>query len=247
VTQASVGDGPANPYELPAWRSQGDGLMRPGGLELTDRAVAACALAPGSRVWDIGCGLGTTVAHLVRRHGLDATGADSSEELLEAARRSAPWLSLVHARGDALPCASGALDAVLAECSWSAMSSGDDAGAGPDRVLAELARVVRPGGWLMLADLYARGMAGVDAPILGGACWRTMPTEAEVRAAVSAAGFAIDPWEDHSRALGELSARLIFEHGTLAPLWGGSCDRAPDRAALAAARPGYFLLTARRE
>lgn len=250
-------------YERPAWRSSADGLLRPGGLRLTDRAMAIAGLPIASRIWDIGCGLGVTVDHLIRRYGLAAVGVDSSEELLRVARGRMPWLPLVQARGDALPCPTGALDGVLAECSWSAMAGAADAG--PDRVLAEFRRVLRPRGWLIISDLYARGAgresaaaggsagpgawegAGASASPFGDASWRTLPTEPEIIAAIAAAGFEIERWEDHSLELREYAARMILEHGSLEPLWGPGCCGPVARAALVAARPGYFLLVARRD
>ncbi len=239
--------GPApNVYERPEWRSAPGGVLRPGGLALTDRAIAACDLPEESHVWDIGCGLGATVAHLIRRHGFDAVGVDASEELLDIAHARMPWLPLVHGRGDALPCATGSLDAVLAECTWSAMAGdGVDAG-GHSPVLAEFRRVLRPRGWLLISDVYARSAAPVAPAPLGDGCWQVLPTEPAIRAVVAAEGFVIERWEDHSWALREFAARMILEHGSLEPLWGAGCARPNTRAALLAARPGYFLLVARK-
>ena len=47
---------------------------RPGGFELTDRALALARLSAGARVLDVGCGLGASVAHLVDHCGLRAVG-----------------------------------------------------------------------------------------------------------------------------------------------------------------------------
>jgi SAM-dependent methyltransferase len=236
-----------NPYERAEWRATGDGLLRPGGLALTDRAIKYCALPAGSRVWDIGCGLGVTVAHLVTRHGLEAVGVDRSEALLDAARSRTPSIPLICARGDALPCAAATLDAVLAECSWSVISTdrGGDRTNG-DVALAECWRVLRPGGWLIISDVYARGVASIQAAPLGDGLCRNLLTEAEIRTALASQGFAIELWEDHSAALNEFVGRMIFEFGSLSPLWGDDGDGPEGCTALKAARPGYFLLAARR-
>lgn len=270
-------------YDAPAWRTAGDGLIRPGGLALTDRAISYCQLPPGSRIWDIGCGLGIAVEHLVRRHGLAAVGIDRSDVLLDAARNRAPTVPFIRACADVLPCPSRSLDAVMAECSWSSASAGDgvsacDDGASPDNgawaresasardgactveratapwdvtirthLLAEFHRVLRPDGWLILSDLYARSAMPAGPAPLGAGCWRTIPTEDEVRAAVASQGFLIELWEDHSAALREFAARLILDRGSLRGLWGEAGERPDARAALKAARPGYFLLIARRD
>ena len=39
------------------------GLVRPGGLALTDRAMGHCGFGAGARVADVGCGAGATVGH----------------------------------------------------------------------------------------------------------------------------------------------------------------------------------------
>lgn len=61
-------------YEQPALREALDGVLRPGGLALTDEMVGAAALPPGAQVLDVGCGVGTAVAYLRSRHRLDNGG-----------------------------------------------------------------------------------------------------------------------------------------------------------------------------
>jgi SAM-dependent methyltransferase len=234
------------PYDLPAWRSAPDGQLRPGGLALTDRAIALCGLPRGARVWDIGCGLGVTVERLIVEHGLDAAGVDWSPDLLRAGGERSPGLPLRCATGADLPCPTGALDGVLLECSWSAMARHAD-GATPDPIVAECRRVLRPGGRLAITDLYARAAAPPGPAPLGDACWSEMPTEPEIRAELTRHGFTVEVWEDHSVALREFAARLILEWGSLTPLLGAGAAAPDARAALAAARPGYFLLVARRD
>jgi len=119
-------------YEQPALRQMAGETIRPGGLALTDEALALAALPAGASVLDVGCGAGATVAHLAARHGLAAFGLDLSRALLGShPRANAP---LVQGRGEQLPIASGRLDAIVAECSLSTM---EDA----DQVLGEFARV----------------------------------------------------------------------------------------------------------
>jgi len=53
----------------------GDHLLRPGGLELTARAVDFAGLGAGAAVLDLGCGSGDSVRYL-RTLGIDAIGID---------------------------------------------------------------------------------------------------------------------------------------------------------------------------
>ena len=108
--------------------------LRPGGLELTDRLVAAAALPPGAAVLDVGCGAGATVALLEDDHGFHAIGLDASGDQVRRAREARPDLVFTPGRAEALPYPDASFDGVLCEC---VLSTVDDAGA----VMAEIGRV----------------------------------------------------------------------------------------------------------
>jgi SAM-dependent methyltransferase len=102
-------------------------------------------LAPGARALDLACGAGRHLRAL-RAAGVRAAGCDLSADLLaEARRRGAECISRCDKRS--LPFRGGAFDAVL--CFFSSFGyferPGEDA-----RVLAEAARVLAPGGGLLL-------------------------------------------------------------------------------------------------
>lgn len=135
---------PGSPYESPLFREPGGQPMRPGGLELTRRALELCAWPRGCRVADVGCGAGATLEHLAGL-GFECVGFDASAVLVaEAASRSR--CRTVVADAHALPMADGAFDAVVCECVISGMPD-------PTRALGEFFRVLAPGGGLLLADV----------------------------------------------------------------------------------------------
>ncbi|MBU4278607.1 MAG: methyltransferase domain-containing protein [Proteobacteria bacterium] len=233
----------AAPYESPELRRVTGPALRPGGLALTERAVELCGFAPGERVLDIGCGLGTSVHHLAEAHGFNALGLDLSPMMLAQARQEHPGLVLLRGEASALPLASASLHGVFLECVLSLAAS-------PSAALAECYRVLRPGGWLVLSDLYFRApqLVAVDSPLpgcLGGARgregWQDM---------VRAAGLELTIWEDHSDYLRQLAAQLAWSQGSATALWGdcGSGDSCRDmNEKIARVRPGYFLLLARKK
>jgi len=98
---------------------------------------------PGARVLDVGCGTGADVralASLVGPEG-DAVGVDSSRSMIDTARTRAPTDSAARfevADALALPFEDASFDAVRCERVLQHVPD-------PDRVLAEMARVARPG------------------------------------------------------------------------------------------------------
>lgn len=218
--------------------------IRPGGLELTDRALAYCALPVGSRLLDVGCGPAASSAHLVNHYGFDAIGLDPSEMLLRSGRQRNSHLPLVQSYGEWLPLASDRLDAVMTECSLSVMK---DTG----RALNEFRRVLRAGGYLILSDIYARNPAGIEAlqylPI--DSCLCGAVSQAEIIDRVEQAGFRVVLWEDHTPAIKVFTAKLIWANGSLNQFWcraTSRADAATIQSAIAQSKPGYYLLIAQK-
>lgn len=190
---------------------------RPGGLRLTKRALQAYPLRQGARAADIGCGGGATAAYL-NTIGVQATGID-----LRLPPDAPPFLKTGNATD--LPFADGSLDAVFFECSLSKITDWHGA-------LGEAYRALRPGGLLYLSDLYARGERRSYDGLLG---W--VEPWAVLRAGLEGAGFCLRLFEDHSNALLQLYAQLLFEVGQeqLPHLLGGGTTD------FKGARCGYFL------
>lgn len=230
-------------YEHPLWRDVTGDTLRPGGLALTQWALALCALPSGARVLDVGCGIGTTVQYARAEQHLAAIGIDYSAALLQRGRQRHPHLPLLRAAGEHLPIVAAAIDAVVAECSLSVLADRDQA-------LAEFHRVLQPGGWLVVSDIYARNPEGVPA-------LRGLPPEICISGALSqqhitrqlqAHSFQLEIWEDHSETLKHVVARMILSRGSQEEFWRQTTHVDPFdiQLAIARARPGYYLLVARK-
>lgn len=101
----------------------------------------------GQEVLEVACGTGVVlcaVAPLVRH----AVGLDLTPAMLAIARERVPGnVTLAEGRADALPFGTGRFDVVLNRLAVHHFAE-------PDACLREMARVLRPGGRLVLADLY---------------------------------------------------------------------------------------------
>lgn len=119
-----------------------------------DRAVIdhfARAAGETPKILDAGCGAGRLAAHLADQ-GCDVTGADLSAEMIRAARRDHPGLHFDVADIAELPYPDASFDGVVA---WYSLIH-TPLSALPG-VVAELARVLVPGGVLLVAAHLGAG------------------------------------------------------------------------------------------
>jgi demethylmenaquinone methyltransferase/2-methoxy-6-polyprenyl-1,4-benzoquinol methylase len=112
------------------------------------RAADLAALAPGGSALDVACGTGDLAIELARRVGAggEVIGTDFAEEMLERARAKAPELAWEWGNALELPYASGRFDA--ATVGFGARNFSD-----LDRGLSEMARVVKPGGRVVVLEI----------------------------------------------------------------------------------------------
>jgi ubiquinone/menaquinone biosynthesis C-methylase UbiE len=108
-------------------------------LDILERAPRGAAL-------DAACGTGRHAEHL-RSLGYDVVGVDATEAMLAVARAKVPDADFRQGPLQALPVDDASVDVVT--CSL-ALTHVEDL----DPVVAEFARVLRPGGWAVLADIH---------------------------------------------------------------------------------------------
>lgn len=155
--------------------------MNRGNRKMNERAIELLGVSGDQRVLDIGFGGGRAVELMLER-GLNVTGVDPASDMVAALneRRAdevrAGRLEALEGGVEALPLADDSVDAVLTVNTvyfWSGLP-------GP---LAEIGRVLRPGGTVVIAIRDGAVMTNVDLAIF------TIRTPEEIRAALEAAGF----------------------------------------------------------
>jgi demethylmenaquinone methyltransferase/2-methoxy-6-polyprenyl-1,4-benzoquinol methylase len=109
------------------------------------RATVRAVVRPGDRVLDAACGTGD-LAVIAAKSGATVTGLDFSPRMLERARRKAPQLEWVQGDLLALPFPDATFD--VATVGFGVRNVADLATA-----IAELRRVLRPGGRLAILEL----------------------------------------------------------------------------------------------
>ena len=123
------------------WRTAAGGRRAARRAELL---VAAGRFHAGQRLLEIGCGIGVLTARVAAASRADVRATDVSPDLVAEARRRHPELSFDVADAHALPFEPGAFDGVFGSSTLHHLEL--------DAALAEVLRVLRPGGRVAFAE-----------------------------------------------------------------------------------------------
>jgi SAM-dependent methyltransferase len=200
-----------NAFEAAGWEGRVDAYDRfftAITARVFDPLLDAVGIAPGTRLLDIATGPGHLPARAAER-GAVTVGVDVADAMVRRAAERYPALEFQRADAEALPFADGAFDAVTGNFLLPHLGR-------PERVVAELVRVLAPGGRLALATwdapanarlfglfLEAVGEAGAAPPtdLPPGPDFFRFADDAAFTELLAAAG------------LGELEvSRIAFEH-----------------------------------
>lgn len=133
----------------------GKRVLRPGGIDLTRRMLAAAALAPGERVVELGPGVGRTAELLLARHPSSYHGVDPNPEgrkQVAAVLERHPGAEYVVADAAATGLPASSADLVVGEAMLTIQSDEHKR-----EIVAEAVRLLAPGGRYAIHELALRG------------------------------------------------------------------------------------------
>jgi SAM-dependent methyltransferase len=168
--------------------------LHPGGRELTDRALDILAAPSDAWILDLGCGPGAT-ASLAAARGHRVVALDRSMAAAAEAGEAA-GVGAAAADAERLPVRTGTVDGVVAECVVSALPEKEAA-------VREVARVLRPGGRFVLADVIREGPlpAELDSFVAWLACAGGALSSERYVALLEGTGLEVILVEEHAGAL----------------------------------------------
>ena len=186
----SIAPGQIGPKVYEAWRATSLGRI----TEAIERRLVLELMGDlrNAHVLDVGCGDGVLVCAAGSR-GADATGLDSDPAMLAAARmragRAHVRAAFVEGRIERLPFVDASFDVVIAVAVLCFVA--DASGA-----VREMARVLRPGGRLVLGELGRWSLWAMMRRVrgwLGAATWKAarFRTAGELCALAESAGFSV--------------------------------------------------------
>ncbi|MGI9283086.1 MAG: class I SAM-dependent methyltransferase [Endozoicomonas sp.] len=169
------------------------------GRMATNELAEEITLMPGTKVLDIGCGIGGASRHLAARFGCFVQGIDLTEEYCSVARSLTALTDLEkqvsYFHGDALdlPFEDNSFDVVWTQ--HASMNINDKG-----QMLKEAYRVLKPGGYLALYDILSNADKELHYPVP----WAMSPTQSflvtggKLHTLLEHAGFRVYSWKDCS-------------------------------------------------
>ncbi len=121
-----------------------------------ERVVREVRDVGGMSILDVGCGTGDMLRRFAAGGASRLVGADSSEGMLQVARRlsdGAANIELLKASAESLPVGAAEFDVVVSCIAFHHFPD-------PEGALSEMARVIKPGGNLLLCDMCGEGLSG---------------------------------------------------------------------------------------
>lgn len=238
-------------------------LLRPGGTELTKRALDTILEKIDNKdnlsLLDIGCGDGTAGKFIMDNYDIKVSGVDIDENAVEKAK--ALGIDAIKCDATMLDYPSRSFDIVMMECVFTVLPKQEES-------IHEAYCVLKNGGFLVINDVYCRepdierfkkdyvaAMKLFRRPREEGDCESTehLPSPFCQDGAIVLDGLEmlineleleVVLCEDHSDDLKAFAAQAILDYGSLDKYF--EANGKENGCACACKKPGYFTLIARK-
>mgnify|MGYP000867916146 CR=1 FL=1 len=237
-----------NLYEEPVMQDILGNTLRPGGTDITKRAVEFCKFKEDDIILDLGCGKGATIKYLSDNYNIKAKGLDISESLVKEAKTINKNNEIVVSSGENIPFYKDFFDGVFAECTLSLMSN-------LEKTIDEVYRVIKPGGYFIISDIYS-GKTEFLEELQGysiNTCLRNPHNLLKLKNLLTEKGFNILLEEKYDKYMKQLIVKIIFQYGSMEEFWNtsgvtcGCLEGQGFQNALKKSKLGYFLIIAHKE
>ncbi|MGY5859398.1 MAG: class I SAM-dependent methyltransferase [Candidatus Thorarchaeota archaeon] len=143
-----------------------DGIFHPGGLALSKLMVDRMGLDSDSSLLDIACGDGKTATYLAKTMGIQVSGIDVGQAMIDAATQRTKNMRVEDttdfrvALASKIPYEENTFNAVISECALCTFHDKESA-------MSEITRVLKPGGIVGLNDVTVQNHADLDEELRG--------------------------------------------------------------------------------
>ena len=159
--------------------------------------------------------------------------------MIHEGKKRSPCLPFFLGLAENLPFQNNSMDIVLTECCMSHFAD-------KEAVLREIYRVLKPSGYMIVTDMYARKSALTDHAVCNATGLRT---KTDILRGVSARGYETVVWEDCSQELMQLTVDIIMHYGSLSNFYAlvsTDCEGQPLPKPMNQIKKGYYLLIAKK-
>ncbi|MEL7649342.1 MAG: DVU_1556 family methyltransferase [Sedimentibacter sp.] len=233
-------------YESEAMQNLLGKTLRPGGFELTKRALEFCRFTAGDKLLDLGCGKGATMKYISENYKIDICGLDISESLAAEAKEMNKKAEIVVSSGEKTPFTDRTFNGVFAECTLSLMDN-------LENTVVEMNRIMKSGGYLIISDIYAKNTdyIGGLSSFSAQTCLKNPHEMEKLKSLLEGRGFSILIEEKHDKLMKQLVVDIIFGYGKMEGFWnctGGHCiDGVKFQETIRKSKLGYFMIIAQKE